>query len=157
VATQQLPTHSDWEALEDAFEKTTLRVHSYLNLMTGEVLPRRGRHRDPEMHSRILPTPRYMRIERQSRERKAKASDHGLKYCPRALGKRNRPSPYLQEYDMVCSAIQRETEKFGFHLLLFLAGWMLWMLKRLKQAMALGGAAKRQNGRTVELGTQTTG
>ena len=53
----------DWEALEDAFENNAPEVHSYLHLMTGEVLRVVDGIADPEMHSRIASDSTYMRIE----------------------------------------------------------------------------------------------
>ncbi|HYO93079.1 MAG TPA: UPF0158 family protein [Polyangiaceae bacterium] len=53
----------DWEALEDAFENNAPEVHSYLHLMTGEVLRVVDGIADPEMHARIASDPTYMRIE----------------------------------------------------------------------------------------------
>ena len=53
----------DWEALEDAFENNAPEVHSYLHLMTGEVLRVVDGIADPEMHSRISSDTTYMRIE----------------------------------------------------------------------------------------------
>jgi hypothetical protein len=53
----------DWEALEDAFENNAPEVHSYLHLMTGEVLRVVDGIADPEMHSRIASDTTYMRIE----------------------------------------------------------------------------------------------
>jgi len=53
----------DWEALEDAFENNAPEVHSYLHLVTGEVLRVVDGIADPEMHSRIASDTTYMRIE----------------------------------------------------------------------------------------------
>jgi hypothetical protein len=53
----------DWEALEDAFENNAPEVHSYLHLVTGEVLRVVDGIADPDMHSRIASDPTYMRIE----------------------------------------------------------------------------------------------
>lgn len=53
----------DWEALEDAFENNAPEVHSYLHLMTGEVLRVVDGIADPEMHARIASDATYMRIE----------------------------------------------------------------------------------------------
>jgi Uncharacterised protein family (UPF0158) len=53
----------DWEALEDAFENNAPEVHSYLHLMTGEVLRVVDGIADPEMHQRIASDASYMRIE----------------------------------------------------------------------------------------------
>src|ERR1700759_1624798 len=53
----------DWEALEDAFENNAPEVHSYLHLVTGEVLRVVDGIADPEMHSRIASGTTYMRIE----------------------------------------------------------------------------------------------
>ena len=53
----------DWEALEDAFENNAPEVHSYLHLMSGEVLRVVDGIADPEMHSRIASDTTYMRIE----------------------------------------------------------------------------------------------
>jgi Uncharacterised protein family (UPF0158) len=53
----------EWEALEDAFENNAPEVHSYLHLLTGEVLRVVDGIADPEMHTRIASDPTYMRIE----------------------------------------------------------------------------------------------
>jgi hypothetical protein len=53
----------DWEALEDAFENNAPEVHSYLHLVTGEVLRVVDGIADPDMHSRIASDATYMRIE----------------------------------------------------------------------------------------------
>ena len=53
----------DWEALEDAFENNAPEVHSYLHLVSGEVLRVVDGIADPEMHSRIASDVTYMRIE----------------------------------------------------------------------------------------------
>jgi hypothetical protein len=53
----------DWEALEDAFENNAPEVHSYLHLLTGEVLRVVDGIADPEMHSRIASDQAYMRVE----------------------------------------------------------------------------------------------
>jgi len=53
----------DWEALEDAFENNAPEVHSYLQIVTGEVLRVVDGIADPDMHARISAEPIYMRIE----------------------------------------------------------------------------------------------
>jgi len=53
----------DWEALEDAFENNAPEVHSYLHLVTGEVLRVVDGIADPEMHARIASDSSYLRIE----------------------------------------------------------------------------------------------
>lgn len=53
----------DWEALEDAFENNAPEVHSYLHLVTGEVLRVVDGVADPEMHARISADPAYMRVD----------------------------------------------------------------------------------------------
>lgn len=53
----------EWEALEDAFENNAPEVHSYLHLVTGEVLRVVDGIADPEMHSRIASDSTYLRIE----------------------------------------------------------------------------------------------
>ena len=53
----------DWEALEDAFENNAPEVHSYLQLVSGEVLRVVDGIADPEMHSRIASDTSYLRIE----------------------------------------------------------------------------------------------
>ncbi len=53
----------EWEALEDAFENNAPEVHSYLHLMTGEVLRVVDGIADPDMHTRIASDATYMRIE----------------------------------------------------------------------------------------------
>ncbi len=53
----------DWEALEDAFENNAPEVHSYLHLLSGEVLRVVDGVADPDMHSRITSDAQYLRIE----------------------------------------------------------------------------------------------
>src|SRR5215813_12881936 len=53
----------DWEALEDAFENNAPEVHSYLHLVTGEVLRVVDGVADPQMHARISADPNYLRID----------------------------------------------------------------------------------------------
>ena len=53
----------DWEALEDAFENNAPEVHSYLHVVTGEVLRVVDGIADPEMHARIASDASYMSIE----------------------------------------------------------------------------------------------
>ena len=53
----------DWESLEDAFENNAPEVHSYLHLVSGEVLRVVDGIADPEMHARIASDPAYLRIE----------------------------------------------------------------------------------------------
>ncbi|MGC4092609.1 MAG: UPF0158 family protein [Polyangiaceae bacterium] len=53
----------EWEALEDAFENNAPEVHSYLHLVTGEVLRVVDGIADPEMHTRIASDTTYMRVE----------------------------------------------------------------------------------------------
>lgn len=53
----------DWEALEDAFENNAPEVHSYLHLVTGEVLRIVDGVADPQMHARIAADPNYLRID----------------------------------------------------------------------------------------------
>ncbi len=53
----------DWEALEDAFENNAPEVHSYLHVVSGEVLRVVDGLADPEMHARIASDPGYLRIE----------------------------------------------------------------------------------------------
>jgi hypothetical protein len=71
VSTPSLPQPSgplrdvpvDWEALEDAFENNAPEVHSYLHLVTGEVLRVVDGVADPQMHVRIASDPNYLRID----------------------------------------------------------------------------------------------
>jgi hypothetical protein len=58
---RQVPV--DWEALEDAFENNAPEVHSYLHLVTGEVLRVVDGIADPDMHARIASDPHYMRVD----------------------------------------------------------------------------------------------
>lgn len=58
---RQVPV--DWEALEDAFENNAPEVHSYLHLMTGEVLRIVDGVADPQMHARIASDNHYVRID----------------------------------------------------------------------------------------------
>ncbi|MBL8606649.1 MAG: hypothetical protein JNL38_04980 [Myxococcales bacterium] len=53
----------DWEALEDAFENNAPEVHSYLHLVTGEVLRVVDGVADPQMHVRISSDNNYLRID----------------------------------------------------------------------------------------------
>jgi hypothetical protein len=53
----------DWEALEDAFENNAPEVHSYLHLVTGDVLRVVDGVADPQMHSRIAVDSTYLRVE----------------------------------------------------------------------------------------------
>jgi hypothetical protein len=53
----------DWEALEDAFENNAPEVHSYLHLLTGEVLRVVDGVADPQMHVRIASDGNYLRID----------------------------------------------------------------------------------------------
>ena len=53
----------DWEALENAFENNAPEVHSYLQVVTGDVLRVVDGVADPQMHARIASDPRYLRIE----------------------------------------------------------------------------------------------
>jgi hypothetical protein len=53
----------DWESLEDAFENNAPEVHSYLHLVSGEVLRVVDGIADPEMHARIASDNAYLRIE----------------------------------------------------------------------------------------------
>ncbi|HSQ62761.1 MAG TPA: UPF0158 family protein, partial [Polyangiaceae bacterium] len=53
----------DWEALEDAFENNAPEVHSYLHLVTGEVLRVVDGVADPQMHVRIASDPNYLRVD----------------------------------------------------------------------------------------------
>src|SRR5687768_261633 len=53
----------EWEALEDAFENNAPEVHSYLHIVTGEVLRVVDGIADPEMHQRIASDSSYMSIE----------------------------------------------------------------------------------------------
>jgi hypothetical protein len=53
----------DWEALEDAFENNAPEVHSYLHLVTGDVLRIVDGIADPQMHARIAGDPNYLRID----------------------------------------------------------------------------------------------
>ena len=53
----------DWEALEDAFENNAPEVHSYLHLVTGDVLRVVDGVADPQMHARIAADANYLRID----------------------------------------------------------------------------------------------
>lgn len=52
----------DWEALEDAFENNAPEVHSYLHLVTGDVLRVVDGVADPQMHARINTDSSYLRV-----------------------------------------------------------------------------------------------
>ncbi len=53
----------DWEALEDAFENNAPEVHSYLHMVTGDVLRVVDGVADPQMHARIAADSNYLRID----------------------------------------------------------------------------------------------
>jgi len=53
----------DWEALENAFENNAPEVHSYLQVVTGDVLRVVDGVADPQMHARIASDTKYLRIE----------------------------------------------------------------------------------------------
>jgi len=53
----------DWEALENAFENNAPEVHSYLQIMTGDVIRIVDGVADPQLHARIAADSRYLRIE----------------------------------------------------------------------------------------------
>ena len=53
----------DWEALENAFENNAPEVHSYLQVVSGDVLRVVDGVADPQMHARIASDSRYLRIE----------------------------------------------------------------------------------------------
>lgn len=53
----------DWEALENAFENNAPEVHSYLQVITGDVLRIVDGVADPQMHARIASDTNYLRIE----------------------------------------------------------------------------------------------
>src|SRR6201992_2159952 len=53
----------DWEARESAFENNAPEVHSYLHLVTGDVLRVVDGVADPEMHARIAADTNYLRID----------------------------------------------------------------------------------------------
>jgi hypothetical protein len=52
-----------WEALEDAFENNAPEVHSYLHLVTGEVIRVVDGVADPATHGRIAADPNYLRVD----------------------------------------------------------------------------------------------
>lgn len=53
----------DWEALENAFENNAPEVHSYLQVVTGDVLRVVDGVADPQMHARIAADTNYLRVE----------------------------------------------------------------------------------------------
>jgi hypothetical protein len=53
----------DWEALEDAFENNAPEVHSYLHVLTGEVIRVVDGIADPGMHTKIASHSDYLRID----------------------------------------------------------------------------------------------
>jgi len=59
--TREIPI--DWEALENAFENNAPEVHSYLHLVTGDVLRVVDGVADPQMHARIASDSRYLRVD----------------------------------------------------------------------------------------------
>lgn len=52
-----------WEALEDAFENNAPEVHSYLHLVSGEVIRIVDGIADPTMHERVLRDSEYLRVD----------------------------------------------------------------------------------------------
>jgi hypothetical protein len=52
-----------WEALEDAFENNAPEVHSYLHLVTGEVIRVVDGVADPATHGRIATDANYLRVD----------------------------------------------------------------------------------------------
>ncbi len=52
-----------WEALEDAFENNAPEVHSYLHLVTGEVIRVVDGVADPATHARIAADSNYLRVD----------------------------------------------------------------------------------------------
>jgi len=58
---RQVPV--DWEALEDAFENNAPEVHSYLHVVTGDVLRVVDGVANPDMHARIAADPHYLRVD----------------------------------------------------------------------------------------------
>jgi hypothetical protein len=52
-----------WEALEDAFENNAPEVHSYLHLVTGEVIRVVDGVADPATHGRIASDSNYLRVD----------------------------------------------------------------------------------------------
>jgi hypothetical protein len=52
-----------WAALEDAFENNAPEVHSYLHLVTGDVIRVVDGVADPVTHSRIVADPGYRRVD----------------------------------------------------------------------------------------------
>ncbi|HEY6881575.1 MAG TPA: UPF0158 family protein [Polyangiales bacterium] len=52
-----------WEALEDAFENNAPEVHSYLHLVTGEVIRVVDGVADPATHARIAADGNYLRVD----------------------------------------------------------------------------------------------
>jgi hypothetical protein len=66
TAASNLPARDvpvNWEALEDAFENNAPEVHSYMHLVTGDVLRIVDGVADPQMHSRIAADGTYLGIE----------------------------------------------------------------------------------------------
>jgi hypothetical protein len=61
LAAREVPVN--WEALEDAFENNAPEVHSYMHLVTGDVLRIVDGVADPQMHSRIAGDVTYLAIE----------------------------------------------------------------------------------------------
>ena len=53
----------EWDALEDAFENNAAEVHSYLHLITGEVVRIVDGVADPRMHARIAKSREYLRVD----------------------------------------------------------------------------------------------
>ncbi|MCC7540146.1 MAG: hypothetical protein HUU38_25075 [Anaerolineales bacterium] len=52
-----------WEALEDAFENNAPEVHSYLQLLSGDVIRLVDGVAEPQMHERIAGDPAYLRVD----------------------------------------------------------------------------------------------
>lgn len=66
AAASNLPSREvpvNWEALEDAFENNAPEVHSYMHLVTGDVLRVVDGVADPQMHSRIAADGTYLTID----------------------------------------------------------------------------------------------
>lgn len=61
LSAREVPVN--WEALEDAFENNAPEVHSYMHLVTGDVLRIVDGVADPQMHSRIAADAAYLAIE----------------------------------------------------------------------------------------------
>ncbi|MDH5670557.1 MAG: UPF0158 family protein [Myxococcales bacterium] len=65
-----------WETLEDAFENNAPEVHSYINLVSGDVIRVVDGIADPAVHARIANDASYMRIDPVSSREQYRWMEH---------------------------------------------------------------------------------